>query len=173
MYILDLNSNSYLKIVSLLVSRPQTRARFEIPFHKDEASVVKIPAKRQNEVAFDVAAIVDPVSRGAQKLGPILQVLQDVLNCNIRMFLNSVEKNSDMPVKRYKTVKCSNVVLNIVKFVVSIVLCWNRKYSLSRTDVNRLDQSQNSQICQPVLYLHKICTYQKIGSSKLLDQFTI
>lgn len=98
--ILDINSNSYLKIVSLLVSRPQSRSRFEIPYHKDESSVVKIPARHQDQVAFDIVAIVDPVSRGAQKLGPILQVLQDVLNCNIRIFLNSVEKNSDMPVKR-------------------------------------------------------------------------
>jgi len=46
-------------------------------------------------------AIVDPVSRGAQKIGPILQVLQEVLNCNIKLFLNSVEKNSDMPVKSF------------------------------------------------------------------------
>lgn len=96
-----MSSNSYLKLVSLLVSRPQTRARFQIPFHKDESSVVKISAKRPQEVAFDIAAVVDPVSRGAQKLGPILQVLQEVLNCNIRIFLNCVEKNSDMPLKSF------------------------------------------------------------------------
>lgn len=97
---LEVTSNSYLRIISLLVSRPHSRARFEIPFFKDESSVIKIPAKFEDRVAFDIAAIVDPVSRGAQKLGPVLQVLQEVLNCNIRIFLNSLEKNSDMPVKR-------------------------------------------------------------------------
>lgn len=89
-----------MKIVSLLVSRPQTRSRFDIIFAGDEHSVVKIPAKNPDQVAFDIVAVMDPVSRGAQKLGPIVQVLHEVLNCNIRVFLNSVEKNSDMPVKR-------------------------------------------------------------------------
>lgn len=90
-----------MKIVSLLVSRPQTRSRFEITFAGDEYSAVKIPASNPDHVAFDIVAIMDPVSRGAQKLSPILQVLQEVLNCNIRVFMNSVEKNSDMPLKRY------------------------------------------------------------------------
>lgn len=46
-------------------------------------------------------AIVDPVSRGAQKLGPILKVLQESLNCEIRVFLNCLDKNSDMPLKSF------------------------------------------------------------------------
>lgn len=82
------------------MSRPQTRTRFDITFSGDEYSVLKIPPTHPDKVAFDIVAVVDPVSRGAQKLGPILQVLQEVLNVNIRVFLNSVEKNSDMPVKR-------------------------------------------------------------------------
>jgi UDP-glucose:glycoprotein glucosyltransferase len=53
-----------------------------------------------SEPAFDIATIVDPVSRGAQKVGPILSVLQEVLNCHIKVYLNCVEKNSDMPLKR-------------------------------------------------------------------------
>ncbi|RZC41026.1 UDP-glucose:glycoprotein glucosyltransferase, partial [Asbolus verrucosus] len=97
----EISSNSFLKIVSLVVSRPQTRTRFEISSSGDEYSVLKIPAAHQDKVAFDLVAVVDPVSRGAQKLGPILQVLQDVLNVNIKVFLNSVEKNSDMPVKSF------------------------------------------------------------------------
>ncbi|XP_015835986.1 UDP-glucose:glycoprotein glucosyltransferase isoform X2 [Tribolium castaneum] len=97
----ELSSNSLLKVISLLVSRPQSRTRFEIQFTGDEHSVLKIPASQSDKVAFDIVAVVDPVSRGAQKLGPILQVLQEVLNVNIRVFLNSVEKNSDMPVKSF------------------------------------------------------------------------
>jgi len=63
-------------------------------------SVIKIPAANPDEVAFNFIAIVDPVSRGAQKLGPILKTLQQALNCNIKVFLNCVDKNSDMPLKR-------------------------------------------------------------------------
>ncbi|XP_028131393.1 UDP-glucose:glycoprotein glucosyltransferase [Diabrotica virgifera virgifera] len=97
----DISSNSLMKLISLLIARPQSKSRFEINFSGDEHSVIKIPPAHPDRVAFDIAAIVDPVSRGAQKLGPILQVLQEVLNCRIRVFLNSVEKNSDMPVKSF------------------------------------------------------------------------
>lgn len=96
-----ITSNALLKIINLLVSRPQTKSRFEISYAGDQHSVLKIPAAHPEKAAFDIVVVVDPVSRGAQKIGPILQVLQEVLNCNIRVFLNSVEKNSDMPLKRY------------------------------------------------------------------------
>jgi UDP-glucose:glycoprotein glucosyltransferase len=64
-------------------------------------SVVRLPPHSESEPAFDIAAIVDPVSRGAQKVGPILSVLQEVLNCHIKVYFNCVEKHSDMPLKRY------------------------------------------------------------------------
>lgn len=96
-----ISSNTILRLVPLLVSRPQSRTRFEITFHGDQHSVLKLPAPDAEKPVFHIAAVVDPVSRGAQKLGPILQVLQEVLNCNIRVFLNSIEKNSDMPVKSF------------------------------------------------------------------------
>lgn len=63
-------------------------------------SVIKIPAADPDKVAFNFIAIVDPVSRGAQKLGPILKTVQQALNCNIKVFLNCLDKNSDMPLKR-------------------------------------------------------------------------
>lgn len=87
-------------MISLLVARPQTRTRFDITFSGDKHSVLKFPAVHPEKAAFDIVAVVDPVSRGAQKLGPILQLLQEVLNCNIKVFMNCVEKNSDMPIKR-------------------------------------------------------------------------
>ncbi|XP_075236839.1 UDP-glucose-glycoprotein glucosyltransferase isoform X2 [Lycorma delicatula] len=95
------HSDVLMKAVSLLVARPQTKSRFEIPSFGEEHSVVKLAAKSQTQPAFDITAIVDPVSRGAQKIGPILNVLKQVINCDIRIFLNCVEKNSDMPLKSF------------------------------------------------------------------------
>ncbi|XP_011150844.1 UDP-glucose:glycoprotein glucosyltransferase isoform X1 [Harpegnathos saltator] len=97
----DVTDDMIMKIASLLVPRPQTRNRFDVPFHGDDHSVIKIPAANADEVAFNFIAIVDPVSRGAQKLGPILKTLQQALNCNIKVFLNCLEKNSDMPLKSF------------------------------------------------------------------------
>ncbi|XP_034947696.1 UDP-glucose:glycoprotein glucosyltransferase [Chelonus insularis] len=90
-----------MQIISLLVPRPQTRNRYNVPFSGDEYSVIKVPAANPDEAAFNLIAIVDPVSRGAQKLGAILNTLQKSLNCNIKLFLNCVDKNSDMPLKSF------------------------------------------------------------------------
>nr|XP_012149315.1 PREDICTED: UDP-glucose:glycoprotein glucosyltransferase isoform X2 [Megachile rotundata] len=97
----EITDDMIMKITSLLVSHPQTRARFDVPFHGDEYSAIKIPTTNPDEVAFNLIAIVDPVSRGAQKLGPILKTLQQSLNCDIKVFLNCLDKNSDMPLKSF------------------------------------------------------------------------
>lgn len=61
-----------------------------------------MPAKKKDEPVFEINVIVDPVSRGAQKVGSIISVLSQVINANINVYLNCVDKNSDMPVKRYR-----------------------------------------------------------------------
>ena len=63
--------------------------------------MVTLPPRYPDRPAFDLVAIVDPVSRGAQKLTPILQVLQQVLNAKVRVFFNPVDKHSEMPNKSY------------------------------------------------------------------------
>jgi hypothetical protein len=45
----------------------------------DEHSVVKLEPRFPDRPAFDLVAIVDPVSRGAQKIAPVLEVLRQVL----------------------------------------------------------------------------------------------
>lgn len=83
------------------MSRSQSRSRFNMPIGlKEEHSVLKISPENANKAAFDIVVVVDPVSRGAQKIGPMLSVIKQILNCNIKVYLNCVSKNSDMPLKR-------------------------------------------------------------------------
>jgi hypothetical protein len=44
----------------------------------DEHSVVKLEPRFPDRPAFDLVAVVDPVSRGAQKIAPVLEVLRQV-----------------------------------------------------------------------------------------------
>ncbi len=46
-------------------------------------------------------AVVDPVSQGAQKIAAVLNALKQVLNARIRVFLNCVDKHSELPQKSY------------------------------------------------------------------------
>ncbi|XP_014254817.1 UDP-glucose:glycoprotein glucosyltransferase [Cimex lectularius] len=96
----SVTSDMLMKAVSLLASRPESKSRFEVNSFGEEHSVVKLPPASEGS-AFSLVAIVDPVSSGAHKVGTILSVLQQVINCDIKIFFNCVEKNSDMPLKSY------------------------------------------------------------------------
>jgi hypothetical protein len=54
--------------------------------------VITIEPQQPDKPAFDIAAVVDPASQGAQKISTLLLVLKDVLNAKIRVFLNCVDK---------------------------------------------------------------------------------
>lgn len=124
----DNNSDSdsgdfIMKLIALLVPRQQSRSRFAIPNDiRDSHTVVRLPPKSSSLPYFDIFAVLDPgnvvcslclhltrvlicihllaASRGAQKLAPILILLRNVINCNMRVVLCAVDKHSDMPVKK-------------------------------------------------------------------------
>lgn len=90
-----------MKLIALLAPRQQARSRFTIPKElKDDHSVVKLPPQSKDLPYFDIFAVLDPASRGAQKLAPILILLRNVINCNMRVVMCAVDKHSDMPVKK-------------------------------------------------------------------------
>lgn len=97
-----LNSDTTMQLISILASRSDSRVRFKIPIKATDQvlSSVTLSPVSPSLPSFDIVAIVDPVSKGAQKIGPILSVLHQTVNSQIRLFLNCVEKNSDLPLKR-------------------------------------------------------------------------
>uniref|UniRef100_A0A8D3E4T7 UDP-glucose ceramide glucosyltransferase-like 1 n=1 Tax=Scophthalmus maximus TaxID=52904 RepID=A0A8D3E4T7_SCOMX len=91
-------SDLVMKVDALLSSQPKGDARVEYDFADDRYSAVKIRPK-EGDVYFDVVAVVDPVTRDAQKLSPLLLVLKQLVNVNLRVFMNCQSKLSDMPLK--------------------------------------------------------------------------
>uniref|UniRef100_A0A8D3E7J9 UDP-glucose ceramide glucosyltransferase-like 1 n=1 Tax=Scophthalmus maximus TaxID=52904 RepID=A0A8D3E7J9_SCOMX len=94
----DRASDLVMKVDALLSSQPKGDARVEYDFADDRYSAVKIRPK-EGDVYFDVVAVVDPVTRDAQKLSPLLLVLKQLVNVNLRVFMNCQSKLSDMPLK--------------------------------------------------------------------------
>lgn len=94
-------SDQAMKTVALLMTRTSTKTRSKITFHSDKHSVVSVDPRIPDRPSFDITAVVDPVSTGAQKIAPLLLVLQEVVNAKIRVFLNCVDKHSEMPQKSY------------------------------------------------------------------------
>lgn len=98
---LSVDSDIILKLFTILVPRQQSRTRFAIPTDiQDHYTAVKLPHKSANVPFFEIFAVLDPASRGAQKLAPILILLRNIVNCNMRVLLCAVDKHSDMPVKK-------------------------------------------------------------------------
>ncbi|XP_041360300.1 UDP-glucose:glycoprotein glucosyltransferase 1-like [Gigantopelta aegis] len=89
-----------LKVGALLTAKSQSESRKKVIFGSDKHSVVKIPAD-ETAPAFFIEAIVDPVSRDAQKLASLLEVLREVTNVEIKLYLNSKDKLSEMPLKSF------------------------------------------------------------------------
>ncbi|XP_036410069.1 UDP-glucose:glycoprotein glucosyltransferase 1 isoform X2 [Megalops cyprinoides] len=96
----DRASDLVMKVDALLSSQPKGEARIEYAFFEDRYSAVKI-RPTEGEVYFDVVAVVDPVTRDAQKLAPLLLVLKKLVNVNLRVFMNCQSKLSDLPLKSF------------------------------------------------------------------------
>ncbi|XP_077554205.1 UDP-glucose-glycoprotein glucosyltransferase isoform X3 [Haemaphysalis longicornis] len=97
----DVDSDLAMKTASVLMSHVQTKVRHQIRSFDEEKSALKIPCSQPEEPAHEVVVIVDPVSRGAQKVSHLLLVLQNVINANVKVFFNCIDKHSDMPLKSY------------------------------------------------------------------------
>ncbi|KAI1882729.1 hypothetical protein AGOR_G00237940 [Albula goreensis] len=96
----DRASDLVMKVDALLSSQPKGEARIEYAFFEDRYSAVKLRPS-EGEVYFDVVAVVDPVTRDAQKLAPFLMVLKKLVNVNLRVFMNCQSKLSDLPLKSF------------------------------------------------------------------------
>lgn len=99
---LELTSDVMVRLLSLLMPRTSSKNRFNIPMDlRENFTVVKLPPKVKDEPSFNIIGVLDPASRGAQKLAPLLILLRQVVNCDLRVFLCAVDKHSDMPVKNF------------------------------------------------------------------------
>ncbi|XP_008310365.1 UDP-glucose:glycoprotein glucosyltransferase 1 isoform X2 [Cynoglossus semilaevis] len=96
----DRASDLVMKVDALLSSQPKGEARVEYDFADDRYSAVKIRPK-EGDMYFDVVAVVDPVTRDAQKLAPLLTVLKQLVNVNMRVFMNCQSKLSEIPLKSF------------------------------------------------------------------------
>lgn len=97
---IEISSDTVFRLVSILVPRQQSKSRFNIPTEiQEHHTVVKLPPKSNELPFFEIVAVLDPASRGAQKLSSLLILLRSVVNCNMRLILCAVDKHSDMPVK--------------------------------------------------------------------------
>ncbi|XP_068602278.1 UDP-glucose:glycoprotein glucosyltransferase 2 [Brachionichthys hirsutus] len=93
-------SDLVMKVDALLSAAPKGEVRREVQFIKSSHSVLHY-SPRENEVFYDVVAIVDPLTREAQKISPLLIVLSQVANVRLQLFMNCRAMLSEMPLKSF------------------------------------------------------------------------
>ncbi|KAM7380489.1 hypothetical protein PAMP_003781 [Pampus punctatissimus] len=93
-------SDLVMKVDALLTAAPKGEVRKDVHFIKDSHSVLHLTPS-ENEVFYDVVAIVDPLTREAQKMSSLLIVLSQVVNVRLRVFMNCRAKLSEMPLKSF------------------------------------------------------------------------
>ncbi|XP_078402036.1 UDP-glucose:glycoprotein glucosyltransferase 2 isoform X2 [Cetorhinus maximus] len=92
-------SDLLMKVDALLSSMPKVESRRDVKLLQDQLSVVKI--QPQDGVFYEVVAILDPVSREAQRIAPLLMVLHRVINMKLKVLMNCRPKLSEMPLKSF------------------------------------------------------------------------
>uniref|UniRef100_A0A8C5N033 UDP-glucose ceramide glucosyltransferase-like 1 n=1 Tax=Leptobrachium leishanense TaxID=445787 RepID=A0A8C5N033_9ANUR len=96
----DHASDLVMRVDSLLSSQSKGEGRIEYTLSKDQHSAIKMRPK-EGMTYFEVVAVLDPVTKGAQRMTPLLLVLSQILNMNLRVFMNCQSKLSEMPLKSF------------------------------------------------------------------------
>uniref|UniRef100_A0A8C3VV42 UDP-glucose ceramide glucosyltransferase-like 1 n=1 Tax=Catagonus wagneri TaxID=51154 RepID=A0A8C3VV42_9CETA len=93
-------SDLIMKIDALVSSLPNHASRYDVTFLKENHSIIKINSP-EDDMVFDVIAIVDPLTREAQKMAQLLIVLDKIINMKIKLFMNCRGKLSEAPLKSF------------------------------------------------------------------------
>ncbi|KAM5179815.1 UDP-glucose:glycoprotein glucosyltransferase 2 isoform 5-T5 [Mantella aurantiaca] len=94
------SSDLVMKVDSLLSSMSKGESRHDLKFVKQKHSLVKVEPQEDGP-SIDVVAVLDPLSREAQRMSHILIVLGRLMNMKLTMFMNCKAKLSEMPLKSF------------------------------------------------------------------------
>ncbi|XP_017806856.1 UDP-glucose:glycoprotein glucosyltransferase 2 isoform X2 [Papio anubis] len=101
---MGINSNNMsdfiMKVDALMSSLPKRASRYDVTFLRENHSVIKMNPQ-ENDTFFDVIAIVDPLTRQAQKMAQLLVVLGKIINMKIKLFMNCRGRLSEAPLESF------------------------------------------------------------------------
>ncbi|ETN86721.1 UDP-glucose:Glycoprotein Glucosyltransferase [Necator americanus] len=95
------SSDVVMRSFALISKYAVSRKRTWIVLGENEKSTVTLVAEDPNRPVVDVVVVVDPLSRTAQKLAHILDLLRKTINCDLKIVLNPKPKLSELPLKRF------------------------------------------------------------------------
>ncbi|KAK5964500.1 UDP-Glucose Glycoprotein glucosylTransferase [Trichostrongylus colubriformis] len=97
----DSPSDLVMQSFALVLKHGVNRKRTFVNLGKYKNSAVTLSAEDNDRAALNIVAVLDPLSRSAQKLSAILQLLRKSINCDVKIVLNPIPKLSELPLKRF------------------------------------------------------------------------
>jgi UDP-glucose:glycoprotein glucosyltransferase len=95
------SSDVVLRSIAVIGKYATKKPRTWINLHGDSESVVTLTAEDNKRAILDVVAIIDPLTKQAQKIAPLLQLFSKVINCDMKIVMNPKNKLSELPLKRF------------------------------------------------------------------------
>lgn len=89
---------------------------------------MNVKPRKENEPFYDIALIIDPLTRNAQKVSTILKALSKVANVNFMIYFNCKEKLSAPPLKRYLFLKLHCYFFIFYKIIFLNLFFFNEIY---------------------------------------------
>ncbi|CAG0925420.1 unnamed protein product, partial [Notodromas monacha] len=86
---------------TVLLSQGAAKSRLELPALVSDSSTVHLSSQVEGEPYLDIVGIVDPLTRGAQLMASLVSTVMKVLPSKVRLYMNCVEKHSEMPMKSF------------------------------------------------------------------------
>uniref|UniRef100_A0A2K6LNW1 UDP-glucose ceramide glucosyltransferase-like 1 n=1 Tax=Rhinopithecus bieti TaxID=61621 RepID=A0A2K6LNW1_RHIBE len=110
---MGINSNNtsdfIMKVDALMSSLPKRASRYDVTFLRENHSVIKMNPQ-ENDMFFDVIAIVDPLTREAQKMAQLLIVLGKIINMKIKLFMNCRGRLSEAPLESFTNTRNNHIL---------------------------------------------------------------
>uniref|UniRef100_A0A914ZER9 UDP-glucose:glycoprotein glucosyltransferase 1 n=3 Tax=Parascaris TaxID=6254 RepID=A0A914ZER9_PARUN len=95
------SSDIVARVAALVGANEAKKKRFWVKLQDEKYSVVNLPAKQADRAALNVVCVVDALSTHAQRLGPLISVIQQITNADIKLVMNPKAKLSELPLKRF------------------------------------------------------------------------
>uniref|UniRef100_A0A7E4VIA0 UDP-glucose:glycoprotein glucosyltransferase n=1 Tax=Panagrellus redivivus TaxID=6233 RepID=A0A7E4VIA0_PANRE len=95
------SSDVVMRSIGVIGKHAAKKPRTWVSLHGETESVVNLIATDTKRATLDVVAIVDPLSKSAQKIAPILDLLAKVINADVKIVMNPKAKLSELPLKRF------------------------------------------------------------------------
>nr|CAB3267495.1 UDP-glucose:glycoprotein glucosyltransferase 1 [Phallusia mammillata] len=95
-------SDFIMKLTSHLSSQAKSDVdRRDLSPLREDHSVIKLESSEADPSPYDITVVVDPASEKSQEIIPIVMVLRELFDANVKVYMNCKDKLSELPVKRF------------------------------------------------------------------------